>query len=305
MSKHLHRPQTVSEDHIAAIMALADRASIADDVAPFSEATTLGLQRLPRGGDDLRLIVVGEGGIKGAAVLAADGSAEIAVDPDARRQGLGGALVDAVLADRDDAQLWAHGDLPPAQALAGSRGLSVTRNLWRMQRPVDAEPAIVDPTVPDGFAARSFVPGRDEQAWLDLNATAFVHHPEQGRMTMEDLRDRMDQPWFDPAGLLLIEDTTVTPHRLVASHWTKIAEPESGEGEVYVVAVDPAYQGRGLGRTVTALGLAHLAARGVETIDLYVEGDNAAAVATYTRLGFERASVDVMYSRAVHPMLTP
>jgi len=68
------------------------------------------------------------------------------------------------------------------------------------------------------------------------------------------------------------------------------------EGEVYVVGVDPAYQGLGLGRAVTVLGLAHLRERGLTRAMLYVDADNDAAVATYSRLGFTRFAADVMYS---------
>ncbi len=74
-------------------------------------------------------------------------------------------------------------------------------------------------------------------------------------------------------------------------------EPDDrSTGEVYVVGVDPDYQGRGLGTAVTLLGLQHLRAVGVSTAHLYVDGDNPAAIATYHRLGFERSAIDVMYA---------
>jgi mycothiol synthase len=67
---------------------------------------------------------------------------------------------------------------------------------------------------------------------------------------------------------------------------------------VYVVGVDPAYQGRGLGGPVTRLGLAHLAGLGLDEVELYVDGSNTAARRTYERLGFTDAAVDGQYSRA-------
>ena len=73
-----------------------------------------------------------------------------------------------------------------------------------------------------------------------------------------------------------------------------------GLGEVYVVGVDPAAQGRGIGATLTLVGLHHLAQRlsGADqpTVMLYVEADNSAAVNTYQRLGFEVSNVDVAYA---------
>ena len=67
---------------------------------------------------------------------------------------------------------------------------------------------------------------------------------------------------------------------------------------MYVVGVDPAHQGRGLGGPLTALGLAHLARQGLAEVELYVDGDNTAARRTYARLGFTDAAVDGQYTRA-------
>ncbi|MDQ5840496.1 MAG: GNAT family N-acetyltransferase, partial [Chloroflexota bacterium] len=122
-----------------------------------------------------------------------------------------------------------------------------------------------------------------------------------------DLDRRIAEPWFDARGFILIEDMRGFAPVLAASHWTKVvpvADSESGgsgsgekQGEVYVVGVDPAYQGLGLGRAVTILGLAHLRERGLTEAMLYVDADNSAAVEMYSRLGFSRFAADVMYSR--------
>src|SRR5690625_4597558 len=56
-------------------------------------------------------------------------SAELAVHPQYRRNGIGGALLDAVKARDAGAAIWAHGDLPGARALARSRSLNPTREL--------------------------------------------------------------------------------------------------------------------------------------------------------------------------------
>ncbi len=233
-----------------------------------------------------------------------DAVAELVVDPGHRRRGHGRALLDAVL-DAGAHSVWAHGDLPAARALAASAGLEATRSLHLMGRPLTAADA-TDPDLPEGYSVRPFEPGRDDEPWVRLNAAAFASHPEQGRMTVADLRERMEQPWFDAAGFLVVE----RDGRMVAFHWTKVEpgaapgwaqgahpnEERSGTGEVYVVGVDPAEQGRGLGGPLTGLGLAHLARAGLAQVHLYVDGDNTAARRTYARLGFEDLAVDVQYS---------
>lgn len=297
---------TLTPTEVARVRDLQAAATAADGVSPLSEQTVLSLGA-PSG--RVRHLLgyaaeqlTGYAQLEGASET--DASGELVVDPAARRQGTGRALVDAVLAEAPGARLWAHGRLPTAQALAAATGLEAVRELHKMARPLgeaDLDPAAS--ALPAGFSARPFVPGQDEQAWLATNAAAFAHHPEQGRLTLADLRERMDQPWFDAAGFILVE-ADGSPGEVAAFHWTKVdpeqrssLDPSRTAGEVYVVGVHPAYQGRGLGRPVTALGLAHLAGLGLPEVVLYVDGDNQAAIRTYTGLGFRSIMVDVMYAK--------
>lgn len=297
-------------DLVAAVDAIAAAAADEDGVAPFSEQTLLDLASgtVPT----THLVAVEDGRILGYAQITDPGgdepSAELAVAPAARRRGAGRALLDRVLALTPRARLWSHGLLPGARSLAESVGLHPVRELWQMARPLDAADDL--PTgLPPGFTARTFRPD-DTGAWVALNAAAFATHPEQGRMTDDDVAARRAQPWFDPAGFFLVEDHRAGPGPdgrppLAAFHWTKVTgEGATRTGEVYVVGVSPDRQGLGLGRAVTALGLAHLRDTGVPLVTLYVEGDNSAAIATYTRLGFRRSTVDVMFSAAAPPDAT-
>ncbi len=212
---------------------------------------------------------------------------DVVVAPEARGNGRGTALVEAALAEApDDVTAWSHANHPAAAALAERFGFEATRELWVMER--EAGPVDVPPV--EGVTIRGY---RDTDAdeVLRVNGAAFAHHPEQGSMDAANLAERMAEPWFDPAGLLVADGGD----GLLAFHWTKVHDAD--HGEVYVVAVDPAAQGRGLGRAVTAAGLAHLASRGVRRILLYVESDNRAAIATYTNLGFAHTSTHVQYAR--------
>jgi len=292
----------LSPPEVAAVHALADRVVAHDGHLPLSEHVML---HLPLGGDeDVRHVLVTDGeALVGYAHLdvtdrVAGSSAELVVDPDARRAGIGRQLVDELLRQSPDGRLrlWAHGDHPGAAALATSRGFTRARVLWQMRRPLTGE--LPPFTLPEGVTLRTFEVGRDEVAWTALNARAFASHPEQGAWGLDEVLLREKEPWFDPEGFLLAErDGT-----LVGFHWTKVhgndpGHPHGPVGEVYVLGTDPAEQGRGLGRALTLAGLHSLRGRGLDTVLLYVDESNAPAVRVYERLGFSRATTDVSWSR--------
>jgi len=133
------------------------------------------------------------------------------------------------------------------------------------------------------------VVGRDEEAWLEVNNRAFAWHPDQHGQTMADITAAEAEPWFDPEGFLLHE----VDGRLAGFCWTKIHDDERPRlGEIYVIGVDPAFHGQGLGRPLVLAGLDWLADQGLRDGILYVEHDNAPALHVYEKMGFEVLSHD-------------
>jgi len=226
------------------------------------------------------------------------GMAELVVHPQARRHGIGAAMIRAALSRTHGVnRFWAHGTRESAQATASALGLVPVRELVQMRRSLRD---VDEPAPPDGVRIRTYAGSADDAELLRVNNAAFVTHPEQGGWTAADLAERRAEPWFDPDGLFLAFDEQT--NTLLGFHWTKVHPEKAGLGEVHVVGVDPSAQGSGLGGLVTAVGIAHLArrlARADEpTVMLYVDSDNTAALRTYRRLGFSRYSVDTAYARS-------
>jgi mycothiol synthase len=278
-----------------------EAATTADGTPPLSEQAERAVDS-PR--DDEHLLALdGEHLVGYATLSSARGDAPVMVEavvhPDHRGRGVGTALVDRALA-APGARVWAHGRLPAADRVAEKVGLEVVRELLQMRRPLggpDAAP-LPELTVPDGITVRTYRESDDAEI-LRVNNAAFSWHPEQGGWTQAEIDERRAESWFDPAGLF-VATSTDDPDTVLGFHWTKVHPPTGDDpelGEVYVVGIDPAAQGRGLGRTLTLAGLRYLADRGLAGVLLYVESDNTAAVHTYDRLGFATFHVDAAFAR--------
>lgn len=260
-----------------AVLRLAAQIEQEDGAPPLSDQT---LTRL-RSPEVDHVVARAATGVVGYAQR--DGSnAEVAARPDVLAD-----LLDRVAAP--GLLVWAHGRHSRLATALPDRGFVSARELYQLRRPLMELPD--DPPLPEHVTVRAFVPERDQEAWLAVNAAAFAGHAEQGRWTARDLQARMEQPWFEPAGFLLADRAG----ELLGYHWTKV-HPD-GLGEVYVLGVAPAAQGLGLGPALLVRGLRHLAGRGCPAVLLYVDGDNAAARRLYERIGFAEHDLDVQWRR--------
>lgn len=292
----------LSDDEQQQVRELVAAAHEFDGVAPVGEQV---LRELA-GRRTMHLLVTGAGvrldALAGYLNLTAprDGApemAELVVHPRARRRGIGTAMARVALAKTAGRnQFWAHRTLEPARQAASALGLVVVRELLQMRRSLRDPPV---PSIPPGTQIRTYAGVGDDAELLRVNNAAFAWHPEQSGWTAADLAERRREPWFDPQGLFLAFDAAGAG-RMLGFHWTKVHLDEPGLGEVYVVGVDPAAQGRGLGQALTSVGVAALARRLAAaehpTVLLYVESDNTAAVRTYQRLGFTVHSIDTAYA---------
>jgi mycothiol synthase len=282
---------------------LIERARAADGQPPFSDGSLVEFATGER-----TVLVIDENAI----ALAAFPETEFVVTPEARRQGLGTAMLEELIlrSERHGVGallVWAHGDHPGARALAARYGFTVVRTLLHLRAevahtaPASSRTATTATATATATATvESFYPGTDDAEWLALNALVFADHPEQGAVSQADLDVLLGESWFNAEDFLLLRDGE---HKLIGYCWLKV-EPGAdgnGNGEFYVVGVHPNSAGQGLGRVLVEAGLERLRACDIRSAHLYVEAENLAAVHLYRTYGFVDDTIDVQYARTTPP----
>ncbi|MFN8522950.1 MAG: mycothiol synthase [Chloroflexota bacterium] len=271
-----------------AVDALIHGAAHADGVMPTAEHKYLSLRS---GAARARGLLLWQHGILAAyaQLLVSDGelTAELVTRPEHRRRGLARQLVaqigkHAVAQRFDHVNVWAYGDLGPSQRVAAAYGLTPIRTLLQLEMSLETALPLANAAE---YRIRSFRPGEDDEQWLALHNEVFRDHPENGKWEEADLQARLREPWFHAADFIVAE----RHGRMVGFNWTKRV-PHSPthrpEGEIYIIGVAESERGRGLGKALAVLGLEHMRHHGMKVAILYVEADNAPALALYRHLGF-------------------
>ena len=257
------------ETLVAAVVSDAEGSPLAyvgGTIDAIDSSGTLGLEVLAHSGD----------GPNGLTEIAA---VTLALDAlDARIEKVGATRI----------EFWGRPARDWHKDLSQTFGLDLIRVLFQMRKrlPVQGKPA---PT-------RAFDRSTDLEQILEINNRAFASHPDQGALTINDLEATMSQPWFQPEGIRIHERDGV----IAGFCWTKIHRtppPAADLGEIYVLGVDPAFQGQGLGVSLTTAGLKWLHQQGLSVGMLYVESNNEPAIRTYHSLGFDVVRTDKAWAR--------
>jgi mycothiol synthase len=296
----------LSDTQQSLVLELINRTTNYDGTPPIAEHILLHLRY---GGDkaDSHLLVEKDNQVIGYAHLdqtdlVAGPSVELVVDPSYRGAGVGKALLsEAIKICSKSLRLWVHGEQEAAHRLATSFNFEKIRTVMQMSKSLtDIQPL---PTIDKEIIIRSFLPGIDSDAWLELNNKVFKDHPEQGGWQLSDLNHRLSEEWFDEKGFFIVEKNK----QVIASTWTKVHGEHSHNhdggashdhpaiGEIYITAVDPEYAGLGIGRALTITALNYLKYQELKDAMLYVDFDNKAALNLYDSLGFKLSSKDVLY----------
>jgi len=288
------------EQHLGSLLALAKEFEHVEHHRPLADHRWLELTRSTADGG--HLLVALEGNVV-VGLLHTEPTKravefELVVRPSASFDAVAPALLAAGVrlaraSGRPRALLWIPNPTASRDQLLSALGWKPDREVLQLCRPLPIERDLVAPVPP----LRTFRPGIDEDAWLELNNRAFDWHPDQGDWERSTLIEREREPWFDPEGFLMLEEAG----SLVGFCWTKVHQ-DPPVGEIYVIAVDPHAAGHGLGAGLLAAGLTHLHdRRGMREAMLYVEATNAPARALYDRFRFVHNHTDRRYHLELDP----
>jgi mycothiol synthase len=299
--------QKLSETQKISVLKLIDETTAIDNTPQIAEHILLYLRH---GGDKVgsHLMVEKNNQIIGYAFLdksdlISGPSVQLVVDPRHRDNSVDKQLLSkAVEICGANLALWVRGNLPLSNSLLKSFTFKKIRSVHQMSKSLNNSQLINKMDLKVLY--RNFLPEQDSKAWLSLNNRVFKDHPEQGNWELSDLNFRLKEDWFDSTGFFIAEYRNL----MIGSIWIKIhssnklshAQNFAQIGEIYQIAVDPDFQGQGLGKRLILSAENYLFSKGFKYLILYVDESNSVALRLYSSLGFKTSNIDKLM-KLVYP----
>jgi ribosomal protein S18 acetylase RimI-like enzyme len=132
----------------------------------------------------------------------------------------------------------------------------------------------------------------------EVHLPGVTHHNYTSRHLRPGEEDKLAHGSPHDVILICEED------KVVGYCWTKIecktGAASSGEkGRIFMLGVEPAYRGKGIGKIALQAGLTYLKNKGVRLVELDVDSENKAACALYRSIGFKRWSSTLWYEKTI------
>ncbi|WP_062223630.1 GNAT family N-acetyltransferase [Aureimonas sp. D3] len=284
------------------VVRLYDMASrVENGIGPITPAQWQGFVGRSRSvnGRDFRVALVGTDLIGLAeSALRDQGSRlvryiKLIVDPAFRRRGVGTQLLGSVLEQDSDETVSLHGHTQTSwsagRAFAETKGFSIIESEYRMHCP-SFDPSS-DP-VGETLVARVEEPSILAWRLAEIHNAAFREDVSFTRHTADDMLAKLEgmQLWS-----ALLFGRTVG-HAIV--------DPDPHSVWLESLAVDPKFQGRGIGRALVVCSLRGSMGRAASSAGLSVSSQNQIALRLYKRLGFEPVSEKLRYAASRRVLLT-
>jgi len=227
--------------------------------------------------------IVGYAAVMPAPSLPGDSDLHGGVLPAHRRRGIGGQLLQTVLAELTAVGLSRTSgvvdelDAPLAHFLL-AHGFALDHEevtlVWT------PPPAFAPPSWPDGFALRRYPLAAALTHFRALYEAAFRPHPWYQPYETAELSQILQGDGRSPDEIVFLEHEG----QPVGFIW---AQPLGlGDWQIEPVVIHPEHQGRGLGKRLLQAGLLEASAQGVSEVAIALWRDNGAAYYLYQQVGF-------------------
>ena len=224
------------------------------------------------------------------------------VHPEHRRRGLAKELLSFAMHRAKELQAKvAHVNIPEDSVVAKSvlsrLGFEYVRRFLELRLDISKVPW--QDTDPAALGCRHLQRGEEDKLTQIQNrsfAGIWGYNPN----TVEAITYRINLSNCSPEDVVL----TLDREKVIGYCWTEITyEVEAGigkrKGRIFMLGVEPDYQGMGVGKRVLLAGLAQLKSKGLRVAELTVDSENKAACALYQSVGFEVRTSSLWYEKVI------